>query len=87
MNDNTERKELAKTARFHIRALNKVLKKANASGLRVVIKVDGFMEEDGRVWDVGIYGGSGLYDSTFAIAERASHVQVIGVKRVHLSDK
>lgn len=66
--------EMARSIRAHARAMNRLLKKARAAGLRVALKIETVVEADGRYWDVGVYGcGPGDH---FAIVEWASRLRV-----------
>ena len=75
------RKEIAKAIHAHTRAMNIILKKARAAGIRIALKLDGAVDVDGRHWDVGTYGGSCLHDEVYAIAQWAIHIQAIDVKK------
>lgn len=73
------RDTIAKDIQYHIRAMNKVLKKARAAGIRVALEVQIVVEADGRYWAVGVYG-SGASDHS-AIVEWASHLRAVRIKQ------
>lgn len=73
------RDTIAKDIQYHIRAMNRLLKKARAAGIRVALEVQTVVEADGRYWDVGVYGsGAGAHS---ALVEWASHLRAVRIKQ------
>ena len=77
----TTRKEIAKAIHANTRAMNIILKKARAAGIRIALKIDGAVDADGMHWDVGTYGSSCLHNEAYAIVQWAIHIQAIDVKK------